>query len=85
MRKLFESKLLNSCNYDFSKIEKIRDYESRRASRSNYFLPRVSKSAGQKKIEFRSVKLWNEISENFKNKPFNSFKKQFKGNLLKEY
>ena len=85
MHKLFNNKLPNSCNYDFSTIENTRDYETRRPSRSNYFLPRVSKSAGQKKVEFRGVKLWNDISENLKNKPFNSFKKQFKENLIKEY
>ena len=54
------------------------DYETRRPNRSNYFLPRVSESPGQKKFEFRGVKLWNEISENLKNKSFNSFEKQFK-------
>ena len=85
MHKLFNNKLPNSCDYDFSTIENIRDFETRRPSRSNYFLPRVSKSAGQKKVEFRGVKLWNEISENLKNKPFNSFKKQFKENLIREY
>ena len=49
------------------------------------FLPLVCKSAGQKKVEFRGVKMWNEISENLKNKPFNSFKKQYKENLMREY
>ena len=36
-------------------------------------------------IEFRGAKLWKEISENLKNKPFNSFKKQFEENLLQDY
>ena len=84
-RKLFNNKLPRSCYYDFSTIEKIHDYETRRPSRSNYFLLRVSKSAGQKKVEFRGAKLWNEISENLKNKLFNSFKQQFKENLIREY
>ena len=84
MHKLFKNKLPNSCNYDFSTIERIYDYETRRRSRSNYFLPRVSKSTGQKKVEFRGVKLCNEISENLKNKPFNSFEKQFKENFIRE-
>ena len=78
MHKLFKNKLPYSCNYDFSTIERIHGYETRKPSRSNYFLPRVSESTGQKKVEFRGVKLWNEISENLKNKPFNSFEKQFK-------
>ena len=84
MHKLFKNKLPNSCNYDFSTNERIHDYETRRPSRSNYFLPRVSESTGQKKVEFRGVKLRNEISENLKNKPFISFEKQFKKNLIRE-
>ena len=84
MHKLFKNELPNSCNYDFSTIERTHDYETRRPSKSNYFLPRVSESTGQKKVEFRGVKLWNEISENLKNKPFNSFENQFKENLIRE-
>ena len=84
MHKLFNNKLPNSCNYDFSTIERIHDYETRRPSRYYYFLPRVSESTRQKKVEFRGVKLWNEISENLKNKPFNSFENQFKENLIRE-
>ena len=48
-----------------------------------------SKSAGRNKIEFRGAKLnriqRKEIRENLKNKSFNSFKKQFKENLLRDY
>ena len=81
---LFKNKLPKLCNYNFTTIDKIHDYAIRKASGSNYFLPRVSKSAGQNKIEFRGAKLWKEISENLKNK-FDSFKKQFKENLLRDY
>ena len=78
-------KLPKLCNYNFTTIDKIHDYATRKPSRCNYFLPRVSKSAGQNKIEFRGAKLWKEISENLKNKPFNSFKKQFKEKVLRDY
>ena len=78
MHKFFKHKLPKLCNYDFTTIDKIYDYATRKLSRSNCFLPRVSKSAGQNKIEFRGAKLGKEISENLKNQPFNSFKKQFK-------
>ena len=78
MRKLFKNKLPKLCNHNITTIDKIHDYATRKPSRSNYFLPRVSKSAEQNKIEFRSAKLWKEISGNLKNKPFNSFKKQLK-------
>ena len=85
MHKLFKNKLPKLCNYDFTTINKIHDYATGKPSRSNYFLSRVSKSAGQNKIEFRGAKLWKEISENLKNKPFNSFKNQFEENLLQDY
>ena len=49
------------------------------------FLPRVFKSAGQNKIEFRDAKLWKKIGENLKYKLFNSFEKQFKEKLLRDY
>ena len=68
------------------RLKKFMINETRRPSRSNnYSLPRVFKSAWQKDIEFCGVELWNEISKNLKNKPFNSLKKQFKENLLREY
>ena len=85
MHKLFKNKLPKLCNYNFTTIDKIHDYATRNPSRFNCFLPRVYKSAGQNKIKFRGAKLWKEVSENLKNKPFNSFKKQFQENLLREY
>ena len=50
MHKFFKNKLPNSCNYDFSTIERTHDYETRRPSRSNYFLPRVSESTGKRRL-----------------------------------
>ena len=87
MHKLFKNKLPKICNYNFTTINKINVYATRKPSRSDYFLPRVSESAGQNKIKFRGrpTKLWKEISENSKNKLFNSFKKQCKENLLRDY
>ena len=70
---------------NFTKIEQIHAYETRRPNKSNYFLPRASKTAGQHKFEYRGVKLWNNISEELKNKSFNFFKKQFKLKILGEY
>ena len=50
MHKLFKNKQPTSCNYDFSTIERIHDYETRRPSRSNYFLPRVSNLQGKRRL-----------------------------------
>ena len=71
-------------SHQFTKFM-IHKIATRKPSRSNYFLPRVSKSAKQNKIEFRGPKLWKEIVKNLKNKPFYSFKQQFKENLLRDY
>jgi len=37
--------------------------------------PTTSKTAGQKKLNYRATILWNKIDENLKSKHFNSFKK----------
>ena len=68
--KLFKNMLPKSCNYNFTTINKIHDYATRKPSQFNYLLPRASLTAGQNKIEFRDTKLWEETSENSKNKPF---------------
>ena len=69
MYELFKNKLTKLCTNNFTTIDKIHDYATKKPSRSNYFLPRVSKSAGQNKTEFRGAKLWKEISENLKTNP----------------
>ena len=35
----------------------------------------INKAVGQTKLEYRGVKLWNQISEKLKSKFFNLFKK----------
>ena len=41
----------------FTKLEKLYLHKTRKPSSSNFFLPRVSKNAGQNKLGFRGVKL----------------------------
>ena len=48
---------------EFIKLEKKHSHKTRKPSSSNFFLPRVSKNAGQKKIGYRRVKLWNSLDE----------------------
>ena len=84
MHKLFNNKLPKLWQQNFTKIEQIHAYETRRPNKSNYFLPRVSKTAGQHKFEYRGVKLWNNMSEELKNKSFNFFKKHFKLKIVGE-
>ena len=73
MHHLFKNKQPKLCNHNFTTINNIHDYATRKPSRSNYFLAGVSKSAGKNKIESRGAKLWKKITENLKNKPFVSF------------
>ena len=75
MHKLFNNKLPKLWQQNFTKIEQIHACEIRWPNKSNYFLPRVFKTAVQHKFEYRGVKLWNNISEELKNKSFNFFKK----------
>ena len=65
-----------------AKIEKNHTYVTRGANKSNYFLSRVNKTVGRSKLEYRGVKLWNQISEKLKYKSFNLFKKLYKEFLL---
>ena len=74
MHKLFNNKLPILWQQNFSKIEQIHDYETRLPNKSNYFLPRVFKTAGQHKFEYREVTIWNNVSEELKNKSFNFLK-----------
>ena len=69
MHKLFKNKLPKLCNYNFTTINKNHDYATRKPSKSNYFLPRVSKSAGQNKIEFRRANYGKKLVKILKINP----------------
>ena len=83
MHKLYNNNLLIVFQNRFAKIEKIYTYVTRGANKSNYFLSRVNKTVGQNKLEYRGVKLWNQISEKLECKSFNLFKKLYKEFLLR--
>ena len=82
MHKLYNMNLPIVFQNRFTKIEKFHTYVTRGSNKSNYFLSRVNKTVGQHKIEYRGVKLWNQISEKLKCKSFNKFKKLYKEFLL---
>ena len=82
MHKLYHNNLLVVFQNRFSKIEKIRAYVTRGENKLSYFLSRVNKTVGQNKLEYRGVKLWNQISEKLKCKSINLFKKLYKEFLL---
>ena len=63
-----------SFQQQFNKIEVVHSHQTRKLTTFNYFLPPASKTAGQKKKEFRGTKLWNEIDEDIKHKTLKCFK-----------
>ena len=75
MHKLYNNNLPNVFQNRFAKTEKIHTNVTKESNKSNYFLSRVNKTVGQNKLEYRGVKLWNQISEKLKCKSFNLFKK----------
>ena len=85
MHKICNNKLPLLFQQRFNKIELVHYHQTRKLTNLNYFLPCVSKTAGQKKLEFRGAKLWNEIDEDIKHKTFNSFKKCFKEKIVSHY
>ena len=85
MHKICYNKLPLLFQQRFNKIELVHSHQTRKVTNLNYFLPRVSKTAGQKKLEFWGAKLWNEIDEDIKHKTFNSLKKCFKEKIVSHY
>ena len=82
MHKLYNNNFPIVFQNGFTNIERNHTYVTRGANKSNYFLSGVNKTAGKNKLEYRGVKLWNQISEKLKCKPFNLFKKLYKEFLL---
>ena len=82
MHKICNNKLPLLFQQRFNKIESVHFHQTRKLTNLNYFLPRVSKTVGKKKKEFRGAKLWNEIVEDIKHKTFNFFKKCYKEKIV---
>lgn len=85
MHKLKNNKLPRSFQQRFTKTTDIHSYPTRNNTESNYYLHRACKDAGQKTLQFRGVKLWNDIDNNIKNKGFIEFKKRYKELLMENY
>ena len=85
MHKLFTYKLPEMFQNSFTKIGNVHKYEIRNNITANYYLRRASKKAGHNKLEYRSVKLWNEIDANSKKLLLYTFNKQYKNPLLSTY
>ena len=71
MQNLFHIKIPNVFKTNFIKLINVHTHEIRRPNQSNYFLLCVNKIACQHKLNYRGVKLWNEIRDELKNNSFN--------------
>ena len=76
MHQIFNTKTPFLFQDKFTKLEKIHSHKTRKPSSSNFFLPRVLKNAGQKKLGYREVKSWNSLKESLKSKSLILFKKK---------
>ena len=85
MHKLICNKLSNVFKTKFIKLINVHSHKTRKSNQSNYFLSRVNKISCQHKLNYRGVKLWNEIRDELKNKSFDQFKKQIKNLLINTY
>ena len=85
MHKLFNKKLPEMFQNRFTKVRNVHNYETRNNTTANYYLRRASKKAGHNKLEYRGVKLWNEIDANLKKLPLYIFNTQYKNALLSTY
>ena len=66
-------------------MEKLYSYKTRKPISLNYFLSRVAKSMRQNQLQFRGVKLWNDISEELNSRNIYNVKKIYKEIVIKEY
>ena len=70
----------------FSKHNSIHNYNTRNTSKSNYFLPRKKKTIGQRTLQYRGVKYWNELPDLIKSScHIYAFSKQLKKYLITSY
>ena len=79
MHQLFNQKLSRQPFRSLlTQIEKVHIHSTRQQNKSNYFLPRVDKTADPKKLLYRKVKISNELSEELKSVSFTKFKNSTK-------
>ena len=83
INKLYNNNLSIVLQNRFTKIAKTHTYATIEGQTSQViFLSRVNKTAGQNKLEYREVKLLNQISEKLKCKHFNLFKNPYRKSLF---
>ena len=59
-------------------VNRVHTYNTRLASKSTYFMPRVKTNFGKFNIRFQGAKIWNSIQDDLKKLSRFSFKNQAK-------
>ena len=71
-------------NY-FTKLDNVHSYNTRQKNRAEFFQYSVASETRRKTLHHIGVKVWKNISKEFRHCPFPTFKKYFKTNILLNY
>ena len=69
----------------FVKTSCKHNVNTRFASRSTFYLPKIRTNYGKFNIRFNGPKLWNELDERFKSRTSNQFKKELTSHFTSLY
>ena len=69
----------------FVKTSSKHNVNTRFASRSTFYLPKIQTTYGKFNIRFNGPKLWNELDERFKCRTSNQYKKELTSHFISLY
>ena len=69
----------------FVKTSSKHNVNTRFASRSTFYLPKIRANSGKFNIRFNGPKLWNELDERFKCRTSNQYKKELTSHFISLY
>ena len=85
MHDYYNNKLPIAFNNLFMSISSVHQYNTRLASKRNYYLPKIRTNYGKFNIRFLGVKIWNSLSEDLKMKSHFAFKRQLSDSFINSY
>ena len=85
MHQFNTGKLLKIFESFFVKTSCKHNVNTRFASRSTFYLPKIRTNYGKFNIRFNGPKLWNELDERFKCRTSNQFKKELTSHFISLY
>ena len=85
MHDYYNNKLPIAFNNLFMSISSVHQYNTRLASKRNYYLPKIRTNYGKFNIRFLGVKIWNSLSEDLKMKSHFAFKQQLSDSFINSY